>query len=49
MTLTGRYTPECSPEYLKPDNFAKLKGGLVDAVRPHTSTLLEFLTKHRGR
>ena len=46
--LTGHYTPECSPEYLKPDNFAKLKGGLVDHVRPHTSTLLEFLTKHKG-
>ncbi|MFO0864167.1 MAG: DUF3419 family protein [Gemmataceae bacterium] len=41
--LTGRYSKECCPEYLKEDNFAKLKGGMVDAIRLHTGSLLEFL------
>ncbi len=39
----GRYTPECCPEYLKPDNFQRLKAGLADRVRPHTRTVTEFL------
>lgn len=44
--LTGRYTEECCPEYLKPENFYKLKNGLVDRVHVHTSSILEFLKKH---
>ncbi len=47
--LTGRYTTDCCPEYLKPEPFAKLKAGLVDRIQPHTTTLLDFLTRHPGR
>ena len=32
--LTGQYTPECCPEYLKEDNFHRLKAGLADRIRP---------------
>ncbi len=41
--LRGRYTEHCCPEYLKRDNFATLKAGLVDRIRPHTSTVTDFL------
>ncbi|MGL4514472.1 MAG: DUF3419 family protein [Lacipirellulaceae bacterium] len=46
--LTGEYTPECCPEYLKPENFARLKGepgkpGLAERVHTHTTTILEHL------
>jgi S-adenosylmethionine-diacylglycerol 3-amino-3-carboxypropyl transferase len=44
--LTGRYSHDCCPEYLKPDNFAKLKAGLVDRVTTHTMTILDFLRAH---
>jgi S-adenosylmethionine-diacylglycerol 3-amino-3-carboxypropyl transferase len=43
--LYGSYTRECCPEYLKPDNFAALKGGLADRIEPHTSTVTEFLDR----
>ena len=41
--LTGEYTRECCPEYLKPVNFAKLKEGLVDRISTHTCSVAEFL------
>lgn len=41
--LTGEYTPECCPNYLKPENFERLKAGLVDRVNTHTTTILEHL------
>lgn len=46
--LTGEYTPECCPEYLKPENFARLKGtdtepGLASRVHTHTTTILDHL------
>jgi len=41
--LTGEYTRECCPEYLKEENFALLKGGLVDRVTTHTTTILDHL------
>jgi len=44
--LTGAYTKECCPEYLKPDNFQLLKGGLADRVEVHTGTLLAYLEDH---
>lgn len=47
--LTGEYTPTCCPEYLKPENFEKLKGGLVDSVHIHTNTILNFLRSHDGQ
>jgi S-adenosylmethionine-diacylglycerol 3-amino-3-carboxypropyl transferase len=47
--LNGRYEPDCCPEYLKPDNFAQLKEGLVDRVTIRTSSILSFLNQHRDR
>lgn len=46
--LTGEYTPDCCPEYLRPANFARLKGspgqpGLAERVHTHTATILEHL------
>jgi S-adenosylmethionine-diacylglycerol 3-amino-3-carboxypropyl transferase len=41
--LNGRYTRSCCPEYLKPDNFARLKAGLANCIEPHTTTVTEFL------
>ena len=43
--LQGHYTEDCSPEYLKPENFALLKGGLLDRLKIHTSTMTEFLRR----
>lgn len=44
--LTGQYTPACCPEYLKRENFQKLKEGLVDRVHTHTNTVAGFLQQH---
>ncbi len=44
--LTGRYTPECCPAYLKPENFERLRNGLVDRISVHTSSIATFLRRH---
>lgn len=44
--LTGRYTRECCPEYLVPENFGKLKSGLVDRISTHTCSVTEFLNRN---
>lgn len=41
--LTGHYTHDCCPEYLRPENFARLKAGLADRVRVHTNSVAGFL------
>lgn len=41
--LTGRYRRDCCPEYLKRDNFERLKAGLVDRIETHTTTVTRFL------
>ncbi|QDU55360.1 DUF3419 family protein [Aeoliella mucimassa] len=41
--MTGEYTHECCPEYLREENFNRLKGGLVDRIHTHTSTILDYL------
>jgi S-adenosylmethionine-diacylglycerol 3-amino-3-carboxypropyl transferase len=46
--LTSRYTRECCPEYLKEDNFHRLKEGLVDRVSTHTNSVQGFLESHDG-
>ena len=46
--LTGQYTPECCPEYLKADNFQALKDGLVDRITTHSNTVQGFLAGHSG-
>jgi len=43
--LTGSYTPECCPEYLKPGSFESLKSGLVDRISTHTNTVQGFLSE----
>ena len=47
--INGQYTPECCPEYLKAENFDKLKGGLVDRVSTHTDTVQGFLEGYDGQ
>jgi len=47
--MKGRYTRECCPEYLKADNFERLKGGLIDRVSTHTTSVQNFLDKHDGQ
>ena len=41
--MTGQYAPECCPAYLRESNFERLKGGLVDRIRFHSKSILEFL------
>jgi S-adenosylmethionine-diacylglycerol 3-amino-3-carboxypropyl transferase len=47
--LTGHYSPTCCPEYLKRENFERLKAGLVDRVTAHTDSVQGFLEKHTGQ
>ena len=44
--LQGHYTPDCCPEYLRPENFHKLKEGLVDRISTHTNSVQGFLEQH---
>lgn len=46
--LTGSYTPECCPNYLRPKNFDRLKAR-VDRVGTYTCTLTDFLRRRPGR
>jgi S-adenosylmethionine-diacylglycerol 3-amino-3-carboxypropyl transferase len=41
--LQGHYTPECCPEYLKLENFNRLKNGLLTRLKVHTNTVTGFL------
>jgi S-adenosylmethionine-diacylglycerol 3-amino-3-carboxypropyl transferase len=41
--VTGRYSRESCPEYLKQPNFVRLKAGLVDRVRTFDGTVTECL------
>jgi len=43
--ITGRYTPDCCPNYLRRENFSQLKNS-VDRVTTHTCTLSRFLQKN---
>lgn len=44
--LNGEYTANCCPEYLKKDNFVALKGGLVDRITTHTTSVEQFLVNN---
>ncbi len=46
--LTGEYAADCCPEYLKPENFQRLKAGLIDRISVHTNSLLGYLNGHEG-
>lgn len=41
--LQGGYTRECCPEYLKPENFQRLKHGLLDRLNIRTASVTAFL------
>lgn len=43
--MTGQYTPHCCPEYVKAENFEKLKS-VVDRISTHTMTILDFLQQN---
>ncbi len=45
--MTGSYTRECCPEYLKPENFQLLKAGLVDRISTHTDSVQAFLERNK--
>lgn len=41
--LTGEYSPECCPEYLKPENFEALRTSVAERVTTHTNSVLGFV------
>lgn len=43
--VTGRYTPECCPNYLRPEHFAALRDR-AGRVRTHTALLADFLRRN---
>jgi S-adenosylmethionine-diacylglycerol 3-amino-3-carboxypropyl transferase len=43
--MTGHYTRECCPEYLKPENFQRLREELADRVQTYTDSVEGFLRK----
>ncbi|MGI9518806.1 MAG: DUF3419 family protein [Pirellulaceae bacterium] len=47
--IEGKYTRECCPEYLKEENFERLKGGLADQLTTHTDSVQGFLDKFEGQ
>lgn len=47
--MTGSYSRDCCPEYLKAENFEKLRAGLADRVSVHTDSMQGFLEKHDGQ
>ncbi|MCB0418222.1 MAG: BtaA family protein [Bdellovibrionaceae bacterium] len=47
LYFDGKYTKDRCPEYLKADNFGRLKT-LVDRIQIHTTSVTEFLNQHQG-
>ena len=47
--MNGAYSRECCPEYLREENFQKLKDGLVDRISTHTDSVQGFLEKFDGQ
>lgn len=41
--LTGEYSPDACPEYLKEESFHRLKAGVANQVTTHTQTVQGFL------
>lgn len=41
--LTGSYTPDCCPEYLKPENAERLRNGLLDRLSIQTNSVEGYL------
>jgi len=47
--MKGEYSRACCPEYLKADNFERLKGSLINRVSTHTNSVQGFLEGHNGQ
>ncbi len=47
--LNGSYTRECCPEYLREENYHRLRNGLLDRLSTHTDSVQGFLEKHDGQ
>lgn len=45
LYIYGSYTKSCCPEYLREENFQKLKSGLVESIQTHTCTITSFLQR----
>jgi S-adenosylmethionine-diacylglycerol 3-amino-3-carboxypropyl transferase len=45
--IKGEYSRSCCPEYLKQENFEKLKDGLAERVKTYTNSVQGFLESHR--
>src|SRR5262249_48978339 len=45
---TGRYTPQCCPNYLLADNFRFLRER-TERLRTHTTTVANFLRQNSGK
>ncbi|MGA2499345.1 MAG: BtaA family protein [Tepidisphaeraceae bacterium] len=45
--LTGRYTRDCCPNYLKRENFQRLRSGLIDRVSIHTTSVAGLLEREK--
>lgn len=46
--LTGSYTPDCCPNYLKPENFARLHDN-IGRAHTHNTTVSQFLKENPGQ
>lgn len=46
--LSGEYTPDCCPEYLRPENYHELRTSVQERVTTHTSSVLAFVEQHPG-
>lgn len=46
LYITGSYTKECSPNYLKEDNFEFIKN--THKIKTHTTSIAEFLKENPG-
>ncbi len=44
--MTGQYTEDCCPEYVRPENYEKLRNGLADRVHIHTDSVQGMLEKN---
>jgi S-adenosylmethionine-diacylglycerol 3-amino-3-carboxypropyl transferase len=49
LYVHGAYTQACCPDYLKAENFARLKGGLAERISIHTATVSDFLRANNVR
>lgn len=47
--MTGKYTRECCPEYLREENFEQLRHDAVERISIHTNSLQGFLDRYDGQ